>query len=81
MALAVLPISKPGGYIVQFHALYSKIPFDGEKQPAKNLLVIDAVEQTIFFATGRAAENADSAERPTQRTRTSAKRRQAASAR
>jgi hypothetical protein len=52
MVLAVLPITEPGGYIVQFHAVYSKVPFDGEKPSRKDPFSIDAIEQTIFFATG-----------------------------
>jgi hypothetical protein len=52
MALAVLPITEPGGYVIQFNADYSKTPFDGEKSSRKEPVQIHAVEQTIYFATG-----------------------------
>jgi hypothetical protein len=50
--LAVLPVTEPGGYIVQFHAIYSKVPFDEEKHSRKRAVRIDAIEQTAYFATG-----------------------------
>jgi len=51
--LAVLPVTEPGAYIVQFHALYSKEPFDGEKPSREGTYRIDATEQTVYFATGK----------------------------
>jgi hypothetical protein len=52
MALAVLPVVKPGCYIVQFHAVYGRVPFGGEKPSGKEPFLIDAIEQTFYFATG-----------------------------
>jgi hypothetical protein len=56
MALAVLPITEPGGYIVQFHAVYGKMPFDGEEPSREGPFLIDAIEQTVYFATGKPDE-------------------------
>jgi len=53
IVLAVLPVTEPGAYIVQFHALYSKEPFDGEKPSREGTYRIDATEQTVYFATGK----------------------------
>lgn len=61
MALAVLPITEPGGYLVQFHAVYSRVPFDGEKRSHEAPFPIDAIEQTIYFATGKSNETASTA--------------------
>lgn len=51
MALAVLPVAEPAGYIIQFHALYGRRPFDNERSTEEPLL-INAVEQAIYFANG-----------------------------
>ena len=51
MALAVLPIQMPGPYIVQFHAVYRKLPFDGEEPFIEEPVQINAIEQTLCFAT------------------------------
>jgi hypothetical protein len=54
IVLAVLPVTEPGGYLVQFHALYSKVPFDGEEPSSEGTNpIIDATEQTVYFATGK----------------------------
>jgi hypothetical protein len=53
MVLAVLPVTEPGEYIVQFHALYSREAFDGEKPSREGTYRIDATEQTVYFATGK----------------------------
>jgi hypothetical protein len=55
MALQVLPIQAPGPYFVQFHTVYRKYPFDGQKQFRKEPVQVNAVEQTIYFATGKPA--------------------------
>lgn len=58
MAVAVLPVTEPEAYFVQFSALYGKVSFDGEKFSRKDSVLINAIEQTFFFASGkpRAAE-------------------------
>jgi hypothetical protein len=56
MALAVLPIHAPGAYVVQFHAVYRKMPFDGEEPFRDAPVQINAIEQKFFYATGRPAE-------------------------
>jgi hypothetical protein len=58
MALAVLPIIAPGAYIIQFHAVYCRIPFDTEVDYNHKVGCdhgIDAVEQTIYFASGKSS--------------------------
>jgi hypothetical protein len=55
IALAVLPIQVPGAYIVQFHAVYRKVPFDGEEPFSEVPVEINAIEQTFYFATGNPA--------------------------
>jgi hypothetical protein len=56
MALAVMPVTEPGCYIVQFDALYERIPFDGEAPAADVVGVpISAVEQAFVFAAGHPA--------------------------
>jgi hypothetical protein len=52
MVLTVLPVAEPGVYIVQFHAMYYKVPFDGEKPSPEGTVYIDAYEQTVCYATG-----------------------------
>ncbi|MEO8413300.1 MAG: hypothetical protein ABI472_06555 [Ginsengibacter sp.] len=59
MVMDVLPITGQGTYLIQFHAVYSKVPFDGEKSSGKNQFLINAVEQTIYFATGKPTEPTD----------------------
>jgi hypothetical protein len=61
MAFAILPVTEPGGYIVQFNALYYKIPFEGEEPSAEAPFIIDAMEQTIYFATGKPHKPASTA--------------------
>lgn len=56
MALALLP-AEPGGYVLQFHALYQREPFDTEDAKVTRV-TIDAVEQTFFVATGKATSAA-----------------------
>jgi hypothetical protein len=52
MALAVLPVTEPVAYIVQFHALYCREPFDGEKPSSREPVLIDALEQTFHITGG-----------------------------
>jgi hypothetical protein len=58
MVLAILPVTEPSGYIVQFHALYGKVPFDGDRAPPDKPVLIDAIEQRFFFATGEPTSSA-----------------------
>src|SRR5215813_1531643 len=58
MALAVLPVAQPAGYIIQFRAAYSRPTFDGERLTAKPF-TIEALEQMIYFATGNPSEPAE----------------------
>jgi hypothetical protein len=55
-----VPVTKVGGYFVQFHTVYQRRPFEGEKvskkAPRIKATLIDAIEQTIFFATGKRGE-------------------------
>lgn len=56
-----VPISEAGGYFIEFHTVYQRRDFEGEEAP-KNApqqepIQIDAVEQTIFFATGKSNGN------------------------
>jgi hypothetical protein len=53
MALAVLPVTEPAAYFIQFHAIYCREPFDGEKPSSREPVLIDALEQT-FHVTGGA---------------------------
>lgn len=52
-----VPIPEPGGYFVEFHAVYQRRPFEGEKgskqAPRIKPMAIDAVEQAIYFAAGK----------------------------
>jgi hypothetical protein len=48
-----VPTMEPGAYFVQFQAIYDRFPFDGEKPSHKAPLTINAIEQVIFFATGK----------------------------
>ena len=61
LAFCVLA-TEPGGYFIEFHTIYQRRPFEGEKSPKKTPRIkptpIDAVEQTIFFVTGKGAANA-----------------------
>ena len=50
MALAVVPITEPGPYIIQFDALYCREAFDGEKPLRKELLIVAAVEQAFHIS-------------------------------
>jgi hypothetical protein len=52
IALAVIPVSEPGAYILQFQTVYHKTPFEGEVPPKEDPELIDAIEQTIYYATG-----------------------------
>jgi hypothetical protein len=56
MALAVLPVQAPGAHVLQFHAVYRKVPFDGEAPFSEDPVQINAIEQTFFFATGKPSE-------------------------
>jgi hypothetical protein len=56
MALALLP-AEPGGYVLQFHAVYQREPFDTEDAKVPRF-PINAVEQTFFVATGKATSAA-----------------------
>ena len=56
IALAVLPIQGAGAFVVQFHAVYRKVPFDGEEPFSEDPVQINAIEQTFFFATGKPPE-------------------------
>jgi hypothetical protein len=60
MALTV-PITEPGSHVVQFRTIYCKIPFEGEKPSNKAPLAIDAIEQMIYFATGKPGESGNAA--------------------
>jgi len=59
-----VPITELGVYFVEFHTVYERRPFEGEKASKKAPRIkptpIDAVEQTIFFATGRGGKIANS---------------------
>jgi hypothetical protein len=56
MALAVLPVKEASAYMLQFRVRYVRFPFDGENQTKFDEgLTIDAVEQAIYFAMGKAA--------------------------
>jgi hypothetical protein len=55
IALGVLPIQVPGAYIVQFQTVYERVPFDGEEPFSEGSIQINAIEQTIYFATGNPA--------------------------
>jgi hypothetical protein len=56
MALAVLGVSEPAAYLLQFGVAYYRFPFDGEKaEKADKGTVIHAIEQTIYFASGKSA--------------------------
>jgi hypothetical protein len=61
MALAILPVQVPGAYAVQFHAVYRRVPFDGEEPFREAPVQINAIEQTFYFATGKPAESANTA--------------------
>ena len=50
MVLTAIPIVEPGCYIVQFNALYGRIPFDGERLSGEAPVLIEAVEQRMYFA-------------------------------
>lgn len=57
MALAVLGVTEPGAYLLQFRVAYYRFPFDGEnRETADKGTVIHAIEQTIYFAKGKSAE-------------------------
>ena len=56
MALAVLPVQAPGAHVLQFHAVYRKVPFDGEAPFSEDPVQINAIEQAFFFATGKPSE-------------------------
>lgn len=51
MVLAAIPITEPGCYVIQFDALYGKIPFDGQESSDHDPMLINAMEQTVYFAT------------------------------
>jgi hypothetical protein len=51
MVLAAIPITEPACYVVQFHAVYGKIPFDGQEASGEEPVLISAVEQAMYFAT------------------------------
>jgi hypothetical protein len=51
MVLASIPITEPGCYVVQFQAVYGKIPFDGQEASGDAPVLISAVEQAMYFAT------------------------------
>jgi hypothetical protein len=54
MVLAIVPVIEPEGYFIQFHAVYHRIPFDGEKPSGEEPTPINAIEQTFYLATGKA---------------------------
>jgi hypothetical protein len=56
LAFAV-PIRRPGVYFVQFYAVYSRVPFDGEDAPSEAPSPVAAIEQTIHFTTGNPIES------------------------
>jgi hypothetical protein len=53
IAIGVLPVPKPEAYFIQFQVAYKRTPFDGEKKlDAGQLTTINAVEQTLYVASG-----------------------------
>ena len=52
MVFAV-PITEVGGYFLQFHAAYWRIPFDDETPSTASPRAIHALEQMIYQATGQ----------------------------
>lgn len=56
MALAAVPVIEPAAYMIQFHARYGRMPFDGDTSSGEEHLLIDAIEQTFFLATGKPSE-------------------------
>jgi hypothetical protein len=52
MALTMLAVEKPTAFIIQFQAVYSVRPFDGEDTENTEPLKINALEQTFFLAAG-----------------------------
>ena len=51
MALAVLPVTESAAYLIQFHAVYGKVPFDGQTSSSEKPFLIDAMEQTFWMPT------------------------------
>lgn len=47
-----VPITKVGAYFIQFQAAYWRIAFEGQEQPDATPIVIHAIEQMIYLATG-----------------------------
>jgi hypothetical protein len=56
-----VPITEVGGYVVQFHAAYGKVPFDGEKPFREAPPIIETIEQTIYFASRKPNDSVDAA--------------------
>jgi hypothetical protein len=57
MALTVIPVTQPAAYILQFQADYAKRPFDDERS-SEPAMVVNAIEQTIYFATANSESGA-----------------------
>lgn len=51
MALAVLPVTGSAAYLIQFHAVYGRIPFDGQTSSDEKPFLIDAMEQRFWMLT------------------------------
>lgn len=51
MALAVLPVTESAAYLIQFHAVYGKVPFDGQTSSGEKSFLIDAIEQRFWMMT------------------------------
>jgi hypothetical protein len=59
LTLAVLPVKEPAVYMLQFHALYEREPYDGEKASRQDTTQIDAIEQTFCVAAGERSARSD----------------------
>jgi hypothetical protein len=67
MAIAAIPVQVPGAYMMQFHAVYRRVPFDGEPPFVEAAVQINAIEQTFYVPAGKPATNGNAATRSTRR--------------
>lgn len=51
MALAVLPVTESAAYLIQFHAVYGRVAFDGQSPSSEKSFLIDAMEQRFWMLT------------------------------
>ena len=63
MVLAILPVTEPGGYLIQFNASFSRTRFDSEERSEENSDSILAIEQAFYYATGKPPESSSTSER------------------